>query len=95
MKPIVRIGAIAICQDGRVPGGKSTLQTEAQYFVVTAKHRTMIGDTCINQTFKFIHWLHLPLVLVGANVFIVRVFNMIKVKAKRIDTEAWLVWRGL
>ena len=46
--------------------------------------------------------LHLPLVLVGAdifivgaNIFIVRVFNMIKVQANRIDTEAWLVWRGL
>ena len=86
MKPIVRI---AMCQDGRVPAGKSTLQTEAQC--------TMIGET-----FKFIPWLHLPLVLVGANIFIVganifivRVFNMMKVKAKRIDTEAWLVWRGL
>ena len=79
MKPIVRI---AMCQDGRVPAGKSTLQTEAQC--------TMIGET-----FKFIPWLHLPLVLVGANIFIVRVFNMLQVKAKRIDTEAWLVWRGL
>ena len=87
MKPIVRI---AMCQDGRVPAGKSTLQTEAQC--------TMIGET-----FKFIPWLHLPLVLVGANIFIVRVFHMIRVqakrivKAKRIDTEAeaWLVWRGL
>ena len=29
MKPIVRI---AICQDGRAPAGKSTLQFEAQYF---------------------------------------------------------------
>ena len=79
MKPIVRI---AMCQDGRVPAGKSTLQTEAQC--------TMIGET-----FKFIPWLHLPLVFVGANIFIVRVFNMIKVQANRIDTEAWLVWRGL
>ena len=87
MKPIVRI---AMCQDGRVPAGKSTLQTEAQC--------TMIGET-----FKFIPWLHLPLVLVNANIFIVGAniffivcaFNMLKVEAKSIDTEAWLVWRGL